>query len=81
MNNEAIVATVIYVRRLVCYVLPLLNVRQYYDCDNITESTLSFRNAIHPLRYHRQDDNYCMYHLYGLQRSVSIPARPPLATH
>ncbi|KAI0717938.1 hypothetical protein C8Q72DRAFT_902417 [Fomitopsis betulina] len=53
MNNEAIVATVIY----------------YYDCDNITESTLSFRNAIHPLRYHRQDDNYCMYHLYGLQRN------------
>ncbi|EPT06268.1 hypothetical protein FOMPIDRAFT_1110227 [Fomitopsis schrenkii] len=52
MNNEAIVATFIY----------------YYDCDNITESTLSFRNAIHSLRYHRQDDKYCMYYLYGLNR-------------
>ncbi|EPS95159.1 hypothetical protein FOMPIDRAFT_1132922 [Fomitopsis schrenkii] len=52
MNNEAIVATFIY----------------YYDCDNLTESTLSFRNGVHEPRYHGQDDNYCMVHLYGIGR-------------
>ncbi|EPT01446.1 hypothetical protein FOMPIDRAFT_40499 [Fomitopsis schrenkii] len=52
MNNEAIVATVIY----------------YYDCDNLTESTLSFRNGVNEPRYHGQDDSYCMVHLYGIDR-------------
>ncbi|EPT01734.1 hypothetical protein FOMPIDRAFT_1048621 [Fomitopsis schrenkii] len=52
MNNEAIVATFIY----------------YYDCDNLTESTLSFRNGVSEPRYHGQDDNYCMVHLYGIDR-------------
>ncbi|TFY53754.1 hypothetical protein EVJ58_g9272 [Rhodofomes roseus] len=52
MNNEAIVSTFIY----------------YYDCENLTESTLSFRNAVNAPRYHDQEDRYCMTHLYGLDR-------------
>ncbi|TFY64227.1 hypothetical protein EVJ58_g2765 [Rhodofomes roseus] len=52
MNNEAIVSTFIY----------------YYDCENLTESTLSFRNAVNEPRYHGQDDSYCMTHLYGIDR-------------
>ncbi|KAH9922181.1 uncharacterized protein B0H18DRAFT_521823 [Fomitopsis serialis] len=40
---EAIVATLIY----------------YYDCENMSESTLSFRNAVNEPRYHGQDDSYC----------------------
>ncbi|KAI0719901.1 hypothetical protein C8Q72DRAFT_899738 [Fomitopsis betulina] len=52
VDNEAIVATFIY----------------YYECQNITESSLSFRDAVNALRYHCQDDNYCMYYLYGLKR-------------
>ncbi|KAI0729142.1 hypothetical protein C8Q72DRAFT_337124 [Fomitopsis betulina] len=55
MNNEAIVSTFIY----------------YYDCDNLTESTLSFRNAVNDPRYHEQDDSYCMEHLYGIDRGQS----------
>ncbi|KZT74035.1 hypothetical protein DAEQUDRAFT_702202 [Daedalea quercina L-15889] len=52
MNNEAIVSTFIY----------------YYDCENLTESTLSFRNAVNEPRYHGQDDSYCMHYLYGIDR-------------
>ncbi|KAH9842495.1 uncharacterized protein C8Q71DRAFT_720034 [Rhodofomes roseus] len=50
MDNEAIVSTFIY----------------YYDTDNITESTLSFRNAVNEPRYHSQCDYYCMRHLYDM---------------
>ncbi|KAH9842496.1 uncharacterized protein C8Q71DRAFT_205298 [Rhodofomes roseus] len=50
MDNEAIVSTFIY----------------YYDTENITESTLSFRNAVNEPRYHEQWDIYCMQHLYGI---------------
>ncbi|KAH9839182.1 uncharacterized protein C8Q71DRAFT_795498 [Rhodofomes roseus] len=44
MDNEAIVSTFIY----------------YYACENITESTLSFRTATHEPEYHAQYDYYCM---------------------
>ncbi|KAH9914462.1 uncharacterized protein B0H18DRAFT_1144445 [Fomitopsis serialis] len=40
----------------------------YYDCENMSESTLSFRNAVNEPRYHGQDDSYCMMHLYGICR-------------
>ncbi|KAH9926109.1 uncharacterized protein B0H18DRAFT_1006567 [Fomitopsis serialis] len=50
MDNEAIVATFIY----------------YYDCENITESTLSFRTATQQPKYHAKYDDYCMEHLYGI---------------
>lgn len=50
MDNEAIVSTFIY----------------YYDTENITESALSFRNAVNEPRYHEQFDYYCMQHLYGI---------------
>ncbi|KAH9914461.1 uncharacterized protein B0H18DRAFT_1215946 [Fomitopsis serialis] len=50
MDNEAIVSTFIY----------------YYDTENITDSTLSFRNAVNEPRYHAQFDYYCMQHLYNI---------------
>ncbi|KAH9842492.1 uncharacterized protein C8Q71DRAFT_733085 [Rhodofomes roseus] len=50
MDNEAIVSTFIY----------------YYDTENITESTLSFRNAVNEPRYHGQGDTYCMRRLYDI---------------
>lgn len=81
MNNEAIVATFIYVRCSICFVSPIIEpVLQYYDCENVTESNLSFRNAVNALRYHRQDDNYCMYYLYGLKRFVCHPIITPSIT-
>ena len=45
---------------------------QYYDCENLTESTLSFRNAVNEPRYHAQDDNYCMAYLYGIDRYIPV---------
>ncbi|KAH9914457.1 uncharacterized protein B0H18DRAFT_1125496 [Fomitopsis serialis] len=50
MDNETIVSTFIY----------------YYDTENITESTLSFRNAVNEPRYHGQWDRYCMRRLYDI---------------
>ncbi|KAH9914475.1 uncharacterized protein B0H18DRAFT_1097137 [Fomitopsis serialis] len=50
MDNEAIVSTFIY----------------YYDAENLTESTLSFRNAVNEPRYHGQCDYYCMRGLYDM---------------
>ncbi|KAH9914456.1 uncharacterized protein B0H18DRAFT_125990 [Fomitopsis serialis] len=50
MDNEAIVSTFIY----------------YYDCENTTESTLSFRTATQEPDYHNQYDYYCLKHLYGI---------------
>lgn len=40
--------------------------------ENITESTLSFRNAVNEPRYHAQYDSYCMYRLYGMRRHAYI---------
>jgi hypothetical protein len=48
---------------------------QYYDCENIKESKLSFRIAVAEPRYHGQDDSYCMRHLYGIDRYAGSP--PP----
>ncbi|KAJ6632478.1 hypothetical protein B0H10DRAFT_1977475 [Mycena sp. CBHHK59/15] len=52
MVNESIVASGIY----------------YYDEENITESTLSFRVATGQPGYHGQDDSTCMKILYGISR-------------
>ncbi|KAJ7152942.1 hypothetical protein C8R46DRAFT_478738 [Mycena filopes] len=52
MMNESIVASGIY----------------YYDEENITESTLSFRVPIAEPHYHMQDDSDCMATLYGMSR-------------
>ncbi|KAJ7693239.1 hypothetical protein B0H17DRAFT_933169, partial [Mycena rosella] len=52
MLNESIVASGIY----------------YYDEDNISESTLSFRVSTAPPAYHYQDDDMCMEILYDIER-------------
>ena len=67
MDNEAIDSTFIYVRlHLVHLPRRTLTNSQYYDCENITQSTLSFRTATSEPEYHRQWDYYCMERLYGL---------------
>ncbi|KAJ7747663.1 hypothetical protein DFH07DRAFT_704087, partial [Mycena maculata] len=40
----------------------------YYDDENITESTVSFRMATGQPVYHRPDDHSCMRILYGVER-------------
>ncbi|KAJ6632481.1 hypothetical protein B0H10DRAFT_1977500 [Mycena sp. CBHHK59/15] len=52
MVNERIVASGIY----------------YYDEENITKSTLSFRVATGQPGYHEQNDSMCMRILYGIDR-------------
>ncbi|KAJ7771992.1 hypothetical protein DFH07DRAFT_913748 [Mycena maculata] len=52
MLNERIVASGIY----------------YYDEENISESTLSFRVSTAPPVYHYQDDDVCMEILYDMER-------------
>ena len=61
-----------YVRWLAALAMVVLKLSssQYYDCENITESTLAFRNAIGEPEYHQQDDDFCMRRLYGINRSV-----------
>ncbi|EIN12300.1 hypothetical protein PUNSTDRAFT_96961 [Punctularia strigosozonata HHB-11173 SS5] len=49
MKNESIVASFIY----------------YYDCENITQSSLAFRNATSEPEYHQQSDSECMHILYN----------------
>ena len=48
----------------------MLTIPQYYDTENISESTLSFRNAVNEPRYHFQSDEYCMKHLYNIGQYV-----------
>ena len=74
MDNEAIVSTFIYVslsceHRLSERTL-IKSSPQYYDTENISESTLSFRNAVNEPRYHFQSDEYCMKHLYNIGQYV-----------
>ncbi|KAL1677544.1 hypothetical protein EV122DRAFT_279019 [Schizophyllum commune] len=52
MWNERIVSTFIY----------------YYDSENIEDTTLAFRQATAEPLYHRQDDVFCMWTLYRLER-------------
>ncbi|KAI4522667.1 hypothetical protein K525DRAFT_268692 [Schizophyllum commune Loenen D] len=52
MWNERIVSTFIY----------------YYDSENIQDTTLAFRQATSEPLYHRQDDVFCMWTLYRLER-------------
>lgn len=67
MDNEAIVSTFIYVGLYLYLCSPYTLIgSQYYDCENITQSTLSFRTATSEPHYHRQWDYYCMERLYGL---------------
>ena len=67
MDNEAIASTFIYVSLYLFLCSPhMLTGSQYYDCENITQSTLSFRKATSEPEYHRQWDYYCMERLYGL---------------
>ena len=51
---------------------------QYYDTENITESTLSFRNAVNEPRYREQGDDFCMQYLYGICKYVLAH---PLTAH
>ena len=51
----------------------MLTIPQYYDTENISESTLSFRNAVNEPRYHFQSDEYCMKHLYNIGQYVKLP--------
>ncbi|KAL1705591.1 hypothetical protein EV121DRAFT_269707 [Schizophyllum commune] len=52
MWNERIVSTFIY----------------YHDSENIQDTTLAFRQATSEPLYHRQDDVFCMWTLYRLER-------------
>ena len=52
MWNERIVSTFIH----------------YYDSENIQDTTLAFRQATSEPLYHRQDDVFCMWTLYRLER-------------
>ncbi|KAI5828682.1 hypothetical protein K523DRAFT_306630 [Schizophyllum commune Tattone D] len=52
MWNERIVSTFIY----------------YYGSENIEDTTLAFRQATSEPLYHRQDDVFCMWTLYRLER-------------
>ncbi|EIN04957.1 hypothetical protein PUNSTDRAFT_75484, partial [Punctularia strigosozonata HHB-11173 SS5] len=49
MKNESIVASFVY----------------YYDCENITQSRLAFRNATSEPAEHQNGDVSCMRVLYG----------------
>ena len=55
MENERIVATAIY----------------YYECSNITESTLSFRQAVCEPEYEQNDDRG-MNEVYGLSNEAPL---------
>ncbi|KAJ7902875.1 hypothetical protein B0H14DRAFT_2667939 [Mycena olivaceomarginata] len=56
MINERIVASGIY----------------YYDEENITESSLSFRVAVGEPEYHGQDDSDCTRMLYNMDRDSEL---------
>lgn len=80
MDNEAIVSTFIYVsisceHGLLEHTL-IKSSFQYYDTENISESTLSFRNAVNEPRYHFQSDEYCMKHLYNIGQYVPTTEIP-----
>lgn len=52
MWNERIVSTFIY----------------YYESENIQDTTLGFRQATAEPLYHQQDDVFCMWTLYRMER-------------
>ncbi|KAL1669844.1 hypothetical protein GGF50DRAFT_109909 [Schizophyllum commune] len=52
MWNERIVSTFIY----------------YYESENIQDTTLAFRQATAEPLYHQQDDVFCMWTLYRMER-------------
>ena len=72
MRNEMIVSSFIYVSfsRTINTQGPN-DIPQYYDSENISKSTLSFRRATSGPHTHWRDDNVCTKVLYGMDRCVT----------
>jgi hypothetical protein len=52
----------------------ILTKYQYYDCEKIKESRLSFHMAVTQPPYLGQDQSYSMRHLYGIDRyATTLP--------